>query len=70
MFPIIWLASSLVWAARTVPTASSKSGTFACCTASTGMFRTVSGDAARAGLLVEQPTKADNREQHQEPRVD
>ena len=57
MFPIIWLAASLVWAARTVPTASSKSGTLACCTASTGMFRTVSGDGAVRVCSLEQPAR-------------
>ena len=57
MFPIIWLEASLVWAARTVPTASSKSGTLACCTASTAMFRTASGDGVVRVCSLEQPTR-------------
>ena len=69
MFPIIWLAASLVWAARTVPTASSKSGTLACCTASTGMFRTVSGDGAVRVCSLEQPARLTHREQHQKAKV-
>ena len=57
MFAIIWPASWLVCAARSVPTASTRSGTFAGCTDNTDTLLTVSGAALAVSRSLEQPTR-------------
>ena len=55
MFPIVWLATCVVCAARTVPTASSQSGTVSLCATITETLLTVSGATGVTGLLLEHP---------------
>ena len=55
MLPITWLETWLVCAARTVPTASSQSGTVVSCTAITEMLLNVSGAAVAARRSFVQP---------------
>ena len=55
MLPIIWLETWLVCAARTVPTASSQSGTVVFCATITETLLTVSGAAGSARCSLEHP---------------
>ena len=69
MLPIVWLETWLVCAARTVPTASSQSGTVVFCATITETLLTVSGGSGSLrGVRCEQPASTPPRTGNQNER--